>query len=92
MKETLVYLVKKTRVWTEITTLLIPGLNDSERELTELAEWVVGELGPDVPLHFSAFHPDYKMTDIPPTPAENNLMPEPVPVDMTITLLPGLAR
>ncbi|MDF2692041.1 MAG: Radical Pyruvate-formate lyase-activating enzyme like protein [Labilithrix sp.] len=70
VKETLVYLVKETTVWTEITTLLIPGLNDSERELTELSEWVVSELGPDVPLHFSAFHPDYKMTDIPPTPPE----------------------
>jgi len=70
VKETLVYLVKETKVWTEITTLLIPGLNDSDRELTELSEWVAGALGPDVPLHFSAFHPDYKMTDIPPTPPE----------------------
>ena len=57
-------------MWTEITTLLIPGLNDSEREVTELAEWVAGELGPDVPLHFSAFHPDYRMTAIPATPPE----------------------
>src|SRR5262249_31205164 len=70
VKETLAYLVKETQVWTEITTLLIPGLNDSEHELTELAEWIGAELGPDVPLHFSAFHPDYKMTDIPPTPPE----------------------
>ena len=68
VKETLVYLVKETKVWTEITTLLIPGLNDSDRELSELSEWVACELGPDVPLHFSAFHPDHKMTDIPPTP------------------------
>ena len=68
VKETLVYLVKETKVWTEITTLLIPGLNDSDRELTELSEWVASELGPDVPLHFSAFHPDHKMTDIPATP------------------------
>ncbi len=68
VKETLVYLVKETKVWTEITTLLIPGLNDSDRELTELSEWVAGAIGLDVPLHFSAFHPDYKMTDIPPTP------------------------
>jgi pyruvate formate lyase activating enzyme len=68
VKETLEYLVKETDVWTEITTLLIPGLNDSERELTELSEWVASALGTDVPLHFSGFHPDYKMTDIPATP------------------------
>ncbi len=68
VKDTLRYLVKETAVWTEITTLVIPGHNDGDRELTELAEWVCGELGPDVPLHFSAFHPDYKMMDVPPTP------------------------
>jgi pyruvate formate lyase activating enzyme len=68
VKDTLRYLVRETTVWTEITTLLIPGLNDSDAELTRLAEFVVGDLGPDVPLHFSAFHPDYKMMDIPPTP------------------------
>jgi pyruvate formate lyase activating enzyme len=49
---------------------VIPGLNDSDRELTELSEWVAGELGVDVPIHFSAFHPDYKMTDRPRTPPE----------------------
>src|SRR5580765_3796555 len=59
VKETLEYLVKETKVWTEITTLLIPGLNDSEKELTELSEWVAGTLGVEVPIHFSAFHPDY---------------------------------
>lgn len=68
VKETLAYLVKETRVWTEITTLLIPGLNDSDREVGELAAWVASALGPDVPLHFSAFHPDYRMTDVAPTP------------------------
>jgi pyruvate formate lyase activating enzyme len=68
VKDTLRYLVHDTNVWTEITTLLIPGLNDSDAELTELAEWVAGELGLDVPIHFSAFHPDYKMMDIPGTP------------------------
>ncbi|MBS4099046.1 MAG: AmmeMemoRadiSam system radical SAM enzyme [Sulfuricella sp.] len=66
--DTLLYLVKETSVWLEITTLLIPGKNDSDEELTALAQWVRKELGPDVPLHFSAFHPDYKMTDILPTP------------------------
>jgi len=70
VKDTLRYLVHETSVWTEITTLLIPGLNDGDRELTELAEWVARDLGCDVPLHFSAFHPDYKMTDIAPTPPE----------------------
>lgn len=68
VKETLEYLVKHTKVWTEITTLLIPGLNDSERELTELSEWVAAALGVDVPIHFTAFHPDYRMTNIPRTP------------------------
>jgi pyruvate formate lyase activating enzyme len=68
VKETLEYLVKETQVWTEITTLLIPGLNDSEREVAELSAWVAGTLGPDVPLHFSAFHPAYRTTARPPTP------------------------
>jgi pyruvate formate lyase activating enzyme len=68
VKDTLVYLVRETKVWTEITTLLIPGLNDSDREVGELAEWVARELGVEVPLHFTAFHPDFRMTDIPPTP------------------------
>ncbi len=66
--ETLEYLVKETAVWTEVTTLLIPGHNDSEREVTLLAEWMMDRLGPEVPLHFSAFHPDFKMLDVPPTP------------------------
>jgi pyruvate formate lyase activating enzyme len=70
VKETLAYLVHETDVWTEITTLLIPGKNDSDRELGELSAWVASTLGPDVPLHFSAFHPDYRMTDIPRTPVE----------------------
>jgi pyruvate formate lyase activating enzyme len=68
VKETLRYLVHETRVWTEITTLLIPGKNDSDAEIGALSDWVAKELGPDVPLHFSAFHPDYKMSDVPPTP------------------------
>ena len=70
VKETLVYLVNETDVWTEITTLLIPGLNDSDAELHELAAWIARDLGPDVPLHFTAFHPDYKLQDIPRTPIE----------------------
>jgi pyruvate formate lyase activating enzyme len=66
--DTLLYLKHETDVWTEITTLLIPGKNDSDEEITELSKWIKEELGPDVPLHFSAFHPDYKMSDIPATP------------------------
>ncbi|MGE5337154.1 MAG: AmmeMemoRadiSam system radical SAM enzyme [Gemmatimonadota bacterium] len=67
--DTLKYLVHETRVWTEITTLLIPGRNDSSDELRALSAWVRKELGPQVPLHFTAFHPDWKMTDIPATPS-----------------------
>lgn len=67
--ETLKYLKHETDVWSEITTLLIPGHNDSDGELRDLSRWIVTELGPDVPLHFSAFHPDYKMMNVPPTPA-----------------------
>jgi len=68
--DTLEYLVHATNTWVEITTLLIPGENDSSEELGELSRWVVKQLGPDVPLHFSAFHPDYKMKDKGRTPAE----------------------
>jgi pyruvate formate lyase activating enzyme len=67
--ETLQYVRHQTRCWLEITTLLIPGLNDSTAELGALTRWVADCLGPEVPLHFTAFHPDYKMTDVPPTPA-----------------------
>jgi pyruvate formate lyase activating enzyme len=66
--ETLQFLKHETQVWFEITTLLIPGYNDSDAELGKLCEWIVQHLGPEVPLHFSAFHPDYKMLDVPPTP------------------------
>ena len=66
--ETLEYLRHETQVWLEITTLLIPGENDSPAELEALTQWVAEKLGPDVPLHFSAFHPDWKMLSKPPTP------------------------
>jgi pyruvate formate lyase activating enzyme len=66
--ETLVYLRQETDVWLEITTLLIPDENDSDAELEAMADWVVEHLGRDVPWHFSAFHPDYKMLDRAPTP------------------------
>jgi pyruvate formate lyase activating enzyme len=68
--ETLVYLVKQTAVHVEVTTLIIPGLNDSDAELEDLTRWVVENLGPDVPLHFTAFHPDFRLRDRPPTPPE----------------------
>ncbi len=68
VKETLAYLVHDTHVWTEITTLLIPGENDSDAELTALCEWVAGALGVHVPLHFTAFHPDWRMQDHASTP------------------------
>ncbi len=67
--ETLEYLKHETQVWFELTTLLIPGENDSEGELERMSAWVVEHLGPDVPMHFTAFHPDWKMLDRPPTPA-----------------------
>jgi pyruvate formate lyase activating enzyme len=67
--DTLVYLARETDVWTEITTLLIPGKNDSDAEIEAECKWIAENLGRDVPLHFSAFHPDWKMRDVPATPA-----------------------
>jgi pyruvate formate lyase activating enzyme len=66
--DTLAYLVHDTDVWVEITNLLIPGKNDADDELDAMTRWIVAELGPDVPVHFTAFHPDFKMMDVPPTP------------------------
>ena len=66
--ETLKWIKRETKVWLEITNLMIPGLNDAESETKQLAEWIGAELGDEVPLHFTAFHPDFKMRDIPRTP------------------------
>jgi len=66
--ETLKYLKQETRVWLELTTLLIPGHNDSEAELERMCAWVQEHLGPTTPMHFTAFHPDWKLRDLPPTP------------------------
>ena len=66
--ETLEYLKHETKVWLEVTTLLIPGHNDSDAELDAMTKWAAAHLGPDVPWHFSAFHPDWKMPDVPATP------------------------
>jgi pyruvate formate lyase activating enzyme len=70
VKDTLRYLRHETSVWFELTTLLIPGLNDSDAELDAMCRWVGDELGPDVPMHFTAFHPDFKLLDRPPTPPD----------------------
>ncbi len=68
--ETLEYVAHHTDVWLELTTLLIPGLNDSEKEITALCDWIATQLSVDTPIHFSAFHPDYKLPDIPATPPQ----------------------
>ncbi len=67
--DTLVWLKRETNVWVEVTTLLIPGQNDSPDEIQRLADWFLENLGPETPLHFTAFHPDFKLTDLPRTPA-----------------------
>jgi pyruvate formate lyase activating enzyme len=67
--DTLVFLARETDVWMEVTTLLIPGENDSQEELARMCDWLVENVGPEVPLHFSAFHPDFKLRNKPRTPA-----------------------
>ncbi len=68
--ETLKYIKHETSVWLELTNLMIPGWNDSEGEIEAMTQWVVEHLGVEVPIHFTAFHPDWKMCDVPPTPAD----------------------
>ncbi|MGR5176504.1 AmmeMemoRadiSam system radical SAM enzyme [Vibrio parahaemolyticus] len=68
--ETLKYLKHETDVWFEVTTLLIPDENDSPQEIDAMTSWIMEHLGPDVPLHFTAFHPDFKLLDKPRTPAD----------------------
>jgi pyruvate formate lyase activating enzyme len=68
--DTLNWLKNETNVWFEITNLIIPTLNDSPAESCELADWILENLGPDIPLHFTAFHPDFKLRDKPKTPPE----------------------
>lgn len=79
--DTLAYIHHATDCWLEITTLLIPGQNDSPAEITELATWIARELGTDVPLHFSAFHPDWKMADLPATPPATLLQARRIALD-----------
>ncbi|MGO9111374.1 MAG: AmmeMemoRadiSam system radical SAM enzyme [Thermoguttaceae bacterium] len=68
VQDTLRWLARESNVWLEVTNLLIPGKNDSADELKSMCAWFVEALGPDVPLHFTAFHPDFRMKDVPPTP------------------------
>jgi pyruvate formate lyase activating enzyme len=67
--DTLMWLKQEARVWFEVTTLLIPQHNDSEAEVERLCTWFLENLGAETPLHFTAFHPDFKLTTVPPTPA-----------------------
>lgn len=69
-QETMLHIKHETDAWLELTTLLIPGENDSDEELDQMSRWVVNELGPDVPLHFTAFYPAHKMMEWPPTPPQ----------------------
>ena len=71
--DTLLYLKNETKVWFEITNLLIPDENDSDQELHQMCQWIAENLGQDIPLHFSAFHPDFKMLDKSKTPKETLL-------------------
>jgi pyruvate formate lyase activating enzyme len=66
--DTIDWVKAHTKTWLELTTLVIPGQNDDDDELRRLSRWCVEHLGPETPLHFSAFHPDFKMTDVPRTP------------------------
>ncbi|MEI2642485.1 MAG: AmmeMemoRadiSam system radical SAM enzyme [Candidatus Nanopelagicales bacterium] len=68
--ETIEWAVHESPAWIELTTLVVPGHNDSDAELTRMARWVIDHVGPDVPMHFSAFHPDWKMLDVPATPPQ----------------------
>lgn len=68
--DTIKWLVKETDVWVELTNLVIPGFNDFEDEIKKMVDWILNNLGDEVPIHFTAFHPDFKMTDIPSTPSK----------------------
>ena len=68
--DTLEWLASQSRTWVEVTNLLVPGKNDDPEETRALSRWIFEHMGPDVPLHLTAFHPDYRMRDLPPTPPE----------------------
>ncbi|MFA5879306.1 MAG: AmmeMemoRadiSam system radical SAM enzyme [Candidatus Margulisiibacteriota bacterium] len=71
--ENIIYVKKETNVWLELTNLVIPGINDSEKDIQKLTDWIIENLGPDVPLHFSAFSPQYKLTNNP-VPSNETLL------------------
>ena len=72
--DTIAWLKRETPVWVELTNLLIPAANDTPDEIRAMCDWIVEQIGPDVPVHFTAFHPDYKLLDRPPTPSETLLV------------------
>jgi pyruvate formate lyase activating enzyme len=79
--DTIMWLKQETNVWFEITNLIIPTLNDDPRDIRLLADWILEHLGPDVPLHFTAFHPDFKLQDKPKTPPETLHMARRIALD-----------
>lgn len=80
--DTLIYLKNETNVWFEITNLIIPNQNDAIDELKQMCNWVLENLGPHIPIHFSAFHPDFKMLDTPPTPPETLINARQIALDL----------
>ena len=84
MLDTLRYLKHETDVWFEITNLIIPGENDDPKEIEEMCCWIVENLGRTVPVHFTAFHPDFKMMDHPPTPHETLIAARQQAIDVGI--------
>jgi len=79
--DTIEYLVQETRVWVELTNLMIPGENDAPEETKQLCDWMLAHVGPEVPIHFTAFHPDFKMMDKPPTPHETLIRARQIALD-----------
>ena len=84
VKTTIEWLVNKTDVWVELTTLIIPGQNDTEDEIEHLVGWIIDKCGNRVPLHFSVFHPAHKMNDIPRTPGESLLLARKIAIESGI--------
>ncbi|MBF0264228.1 MAG: AmmeMemoRadiSam system radical SAM enzyme [Gammaproteobacteria bacterium] len=79
--ETIEYIHHETKNWMELTTLLIPDLNDSDQEIHDMCDWIIDHIGADVPIHFSAFHPTYKLTDKPGTPLATLLRARKIALD-----------
>ena len=79
--DTLIYIHQQTDCWLEITTLLIPDKNDTDQEIDAMTKWIAEHLGLNIPLHFSAFHPDWKMMDVPPTPPASLIRARQIAID-----------